>query len=61
MCGARSGEWDSVIDVAHRNLASKKFIRIKRYTPAVTKVKEWTNEEMGVGGQGYSNTLKNLA
>jgi hypothetical protein len=31
------------------NLASKKFIRIKRYTPAVTKVEECTNEETGVG------------
>jgi len=29
--------------------ASKKFIRIKRYTPAVTKVEEWTKEETGVG------------
>jgi hypothetical protein len=31
------------------NLASKKFIRIKRYTPAVTKVEEGTNEDTGVG------------
>jgi hypothetical protein len=31
------------------NLASKKFIRIKRYTPAVTKVEECTNEDTGVG------------
>jgi hypothetical protein len=30
-------------------LTSKIFIRIKRYTPAVTKVDECTNAETGVG------------
>jgi hypothetical protein len=31
------------------HLVNIKFIRIRRYTPAVTKVEEWTNEETGVG------------
>ena len=26
-----------------------RFIRISRYTPAVTKVEEWTNADTGVG------------
>lgn len=33
----------------NKNSFKRKFIRIRRYTPAVTRVEEWTREETGVG------------